>query len=176
MFKAKDIKEFMWNGETYISKPFVVKKDMEYRFFKAVELGTVNLYTIGGKVQVEEPVQKKGRFRPSIGIGTGGGGFGGMGMGGGISIGGGGGGRVQDSAQPRVLIPTTYYIERIGTGPLVEIFAENGDQAARVPTVKGILLQKLNNDEELAEQIKAASSFDGKSLTALISTYNSRKK
>ena len=175
MYKAKDIKEFLWNGETFVSKPIMIKKDLEYRFFKVVEMGAVNLYAIGGQAQVEEPVvQKKAKFRPSIGIGTGTGGFGGVGMGGGISIGGGGRGR--DVVQTRVAVPLTIFIEKMGTGPLVEIYTENADQSARLQTVKSILLQKLNNDEEMAEQIKSAPSFDPKTLTSLVSTYNARKK
>ncbi|RZK82641.1 MAG: hypothetical protein EOO92_01055 [Pedobacter sp.] len=174
MYKAKDIKEFLWNGETFISKPVVVKKDLEYRFFKVVELGAVNLYSIGGQAQVEEPVQKKAKFRPSIGIGAGGGGFGGVGMGGGVSI---GGVRGRENVQAKMPhIPVTFFIEKIGTGPLIEIYAENANQAARLQTVKSILLQKMNNDNELAETIKAAESFDGKSLTNLVTSYNAKHK
>src|SRR6188768_760609 len=42
-YKASDIKEFLWNGETYVSKPIVIKKKMEHRFFKIIEQGAVNL-------------------------------------------------------------------------------------------------------------------------------------
>ena len=33
-YQAKDIESFVWNGETYVSKPILVKKKLETRFFK----------------------------------------------------------------------------------------------------------------------------------------------
>lgn len=172
-YRAKDIKEFLWNGQTYMSKPILVKKDLEYRFFKVVALGAVNLYTIGGNVQIDEPVQKRTKFRPSIGIGAGSGGFGGVGMGGGISI---GGGRSRQSAAPMQAMPTTYFIEKFGTGPMQEVFADNASATDRTPVVKSILLQKLTNDEGLAERIKATEAFDAKTIVAFVEEYNAAKK
>ncbi|MHA4893871.1 hypothetical protein ACXZ1K_03890 [Pedobacter sp. PWIIR3] len=172
-YKAKDIKEFVWNGETYVSKPILIKKDLEIRFFKVLELGAVNLYSIGGNLQVEEPVQKRAKFRPSIGIGAGSGGFGGIGMGGGISI---GGGRNSAPAVPKQIIPATYFIEKFGTGPMQELFAENGTAAARTPVVKSILLQKLTNNEAIADRIKSVELFDAKLLSAIVEDYNAAAK
>jgi hypothetical protein len=173
MFKAKDIKEFLWNGETYVSKPIVIKKDLEYRFFKVVELGAVNLYAIGGNVPVEEPIQKRARVRPSFGIGGGTGGFGGVGMGAGISL---GGGRNNATVPTKAVMPTTYFIEKFGTGPMQEILVDNGSSAARTPVIKSILLQKLTNNDELSAQIKATEVIDAKLLLSIVSTYNAAKK
>lgn len=172
-YRAKDIKEFVWNGETYVSKPILIKKDLEYRFFKVIELGAINLYAIGGNLQVEEPVQKRAKFRPSFGIGTGSGGFGGVGMGGGISIGGGMG---SSPVAPKQVMPTTYFIEKFGTGPIQELFAENATAAARTPVVKSILLQKLTSNDVIAERIKATSLFDAKVLTGIVVDYNAAAK
>lgn len=66
IYKANDIQEFMWNGEAYISKRILIKKKMESRFFKALELGTVNLYAIGEGNEVETKQTKDyalGRIR-----------------------------------------------------------------------------------------------------------------
>lgn len=173
MYKAKDIKEFLWNGETFVSKPIVIKKDLEYRFFKVVELGAINLYAIGGNVPVEEPVQKRAKIRPSFGVGGGTGGFGGVGMGAGISL---GGGRNNSVAPTKAVMPTTYFIEKFGTGPMQEILVDNGSAAARTPVIKSILLQKLTNDDELAAKIKAIETMDAKLLLSIVSTYNATKK
>jgi hypothetical protein len=173
MYKAKDIKEFLWNGETFVSKPIVIKKDLEYRFFKVVELGAINLYAIGGNVPVEEPVQKRAKIRPSFGVGGGTGGFGGVGMGAGISL---GGGRNNSVAPTKAVMPTTYFIEKFGTGPMQEILVDNGSAAARTPVIKSILLQKLTNDDELAAKIKAIETMDAKLLLSIVSTYNAAKK
>jgi hypothetical protein len=173
MYKAKDIKEFMWNGETFVSKPIVIKKDMEYRFFKVVELGAINLYTIGGNVPMEEPVQKRTKIRPSFGIGGGTGGFGGVGMGAGISL---GGGRNSAAVPTKAVMPTTYFIEKFGTGPMQEILVDNGSAAARTPVIKSILLQKLTNNEEIASKIKALETIDAKELVTIVSSYNTAKK
>ena len=173
MYKAKDIKEFLWNGETYVSKPIVIRKDLEYRFFKVVELGTVNLYAIGGNMPVEEPVQKRAKIRPSFGVGGGTGGFGGMGMGAGISL---GGGRNAAVVPTKAVMPTTYFIEKFGTGPMQEIMVDNATAAARTPVIKSILLQKLTNDEDITGKIKAIETMDAKLLVSIISSYNAAKK
>lgn len=174
LYKAKDIKEFLWNGETYVSKPIVVNKKMEHRFFKLIEHGAVNLYTIGGNAAVEQPKQKRAKVRPSFGIGGGTGGFGGVGGGVGISIGGGRSDREESkSAQVR---PTAYFIERFGTGPMLEIPIEGGNSDAKNQHIKNALLQKLTNDEDLSERIKATESFDAKLIRAFVSAYNEMKK
>jgi hypothetical protein len=173
MYKAKEIKEFLWNGETYVSKPIVIKKDLEYRFFKVVELGTINLYSIGGNMPVEEPVQKRAKIRPSFGVGGGTGGFGGMGMGAGISL---GGGRNAGVVPTKAVMPTTYFIEKFGTGPMQEIMVDNATATARTPVIKSILLQKLTNDENIASKIKAIETIDAKSLVEIVSSYNAAKK
>ncbi|MEJ7556910.1 MAG: hypothetical protein WKF66_01300 [Pedobacter sp.] len=173
MFKAKDIKEFLWNGETFASKPIVIGKNLEYRFFKVIELGAVNLYAIGGEVPVEEPVQKRAKIRPSFGIGGGTGGFGGVGMGAGISL---GGGRNNATLPSKAVMPITYFIEKFGTGPMQEILVDNGSAAARTPVIKSILLQKLTGDDALSNKIKATEVMDAKLLVSLISAYNAGKK
>lgn len=167
-YQAKDIQSFIWNGETYASKPIVVKKKMEYRFFKVIETGTVNLYAYGEKGAVATAPQPRVKVRPTFGVGVGTGGFGG-GLGGGISIG--GGGRRNDEQNnegPKGKV--SYFLEKPGTGPMQQVALENTN------AVKTLLLQKLNNDEDLAESIKATESFDAKNLAAYIKAYNSSGK
>ena len=172
-YKAKDIKEFLWNGDTYVSKPIVVKKRMELGFFKRIEQGTVNLYSVGGNSAVEVPEPKKARIRPSIGIGGGAGGFGGVGGGVGISL---GGGRNRADSQPRQAGPTAYFLERFGTGPMVELPVNAGNSDNKNQLIKNALLQKLSNDEDLAERIKATETFDPKLIRAFVAAYNEMHK
>lgn len=167
-YQAKDIQSFVWNGETYASKPIVVKKKMEFKFFKVIETGTVNLYSFGDKGVVEQAPQPRVKVRPSIGIGMGTGGFGG-GLGGGVSFG--GGGRSNDeqaTTGPKGKV--SYFIEKPGTGPMQEV------NLANVNAVKATLLQKFTNDDDLAASIKATESFDPKNLAAYVKAYNSGKK
>jgi hypothetical protein len=171
-YKAKDIQEFLWNGETFISKPIVIKKKMEFRFFKVVELGAVNLYTIGGgKTNAADAEPKRARIRPSFGVGGGTGGFGGMGGGVGITLG--GGGRNRPEAQSGQSGPATYFIEKFGTGPIQELPVEAGNSDHKNQLIRNVLLQKLTNDDDLAERIKATESFDAKLVRAFIAAYNS---
>jgi hypothetical protein len=172
-YKASDIKEFLWNGETYVSKPIVIKKKMEHRFFKIIEQGAVNLYAIGGTTSIEQPQPKRARIRPSVGVGTGTGGFGGVGGGVGISF---GGGRRNDAEQVNRNLPTSYFIEKFGTGPMQEIPADGGNSSGKTELIKSILLQKLTNDEDLAERIKATETFDAKLIKAFVAAYNDMQK
>jgi hypothetical protein len=166
-YQAKDIQSFIWNGETYASKPIVVKKKMEFRFFKLLESGNVNLYSYGDKAETPQAAQPRVKVRPSIGVGMGTGGFGG-GLGGGITF---GGGR-RDNEQPTngVKGKVSYFIEKPGTGPMQEVNLDNTN------AVKTILLLKLNNDDDLAESIKATEGFDAKNLAAYVKAYNAGKK
>lgn len=174
MYKAKDIKEFLWNGETYVSKPIVVKKKMEHRFFKLIEHGAVNLYSIGGSAGTEQPEPKRTKVRPSFGVGGGTGGFGGLG--GGVSISLGGGRSRGEEGKVAKERPTGYFIERFGTGPMLEIPVEGGNSNNKTQHIKNVLLQKLTNDEDLAERIKATESFDAKLIRAFVSAYNGMNK
>lgn len=173
IYKAKDIKEFLWNGDTYVSKPIVIKKRMEIGFFKLIERGTVNLYSVGGTSAVEEVQPKRARIRPSIGVGGGTGGFGGLGGGVGITI---GGGRSREDVQPKQQGPTAYFLERFGTGPMVELPVNAGNSDNKNQQIKGALLQKLTNDEDLAERIKATETFDTKLIRAFVAAYNDMHK
>lgn len=174
-FKAKDIQEFLWNGETFVSKPIVIKKKMEHRFFKVVELGAVNLYALGGgKSNTNDVEPKRSRIRPSFGIGGGTGGFGGMGGGVGITLGGGRGNRQE--SQTSQAGPAVYFIEKFGTGPMQELPVEAGNSEAKNQLIKNALLQKLTNDEDLAERIKATEAFDAKLVRAFVSAYNAMHK
>jgi len=174
LYTAKDIKEFVWNGETYVSKPIVLNKKSTYRFFKLIEQGTVNLYEIGGGTgMAEQPQPKRARIRPSIGIGTGTGGFGGVGLGGGISF---GGGRNSNAEPVRRAMPSTFFIEKINSGPMLEIQVEGANSAAKTQAIKNALLQKLTNDEDLAERINATENFDAKMVRAYVAAYNAMRK
>lgn len=173
LYKAKDIKEFIWNGETYVSKPIVVKKKMEHRFFKLMEQGAVNLYSIGGNITPDQQEPKRTKVRPSFGVGGGTGGFGGLGGGVNISL---GGGRSRSEGKSAQTKPTAYFIEKYGTGPMLEIPIEGGNSDGKNQHIKGVLLQKLTNDEDLAERIKATESFDAKLIRAFVAAYNDMKK
>lgn len=167
-YLAKNIQSFIWNGETYSSKPIIIKKKMEFRFFKLIESGVVNLYTHGESGFTEQPTAPRVRVRPTFGVGMGTGGFGG-GLGGGVTIGGGGrGNETQTYNAPKGKI--SYFLEKPGTGPMQEVNLDNTN------VVKTILLQKLTNDEELAESIKATEGFNPKKLAAYIKAYNVGRK
>lgn len=166
-FAAKNIQSFIWNGETYVSKPIIIKKKMEIRFFKLIESGVVNLYTYGDNGITEQPTQAKVRVRPSIGVGMGTGGFGG-GIGGGVTFGNGARNNEQLPNAPKMKI--TCFLEKPGTGPMQEVNLDNTN------AVKNILLQKLTNDDDLAESIKATEAFDAKNLAAYVKAYNSSGK
>lgn len=167
-YQAKDIKSFVWNGETYLSKPIVVKKKMEFFFFKVIESGTVNLYAFGDKGVSTPAAPQRVKVRPSIGVGVGSGGFG-SGVGGGISID--LGGRRRNEEPTATVGKVSYFIERPGSGPMQEVKL-NG---AKVSDIRAILLQKLTNDEDLAQSINATESFDAKNLAAYVKAYNTHK-
>jgi len=173
-YKAKDIKSFLWNGDTYESKPYIIGKKATITFFRLVEGGKVNLYAIGGTSGVTEPVQPRVKARPSFGVGMGTGGGMGGGLGGGVSInlGGnrGGGAERPAGAPPKAKI--FYFIEKPGTGPMQEIAADG----SRTIATKNLLLAKLTGDEGLSESIKATESFDEKMLIALVKSYNESVK
>ena len=166
-YQAKNIHSFVWNGETYVSKPIVIKKKMEFRFFRLLEGGKVNLYAFGSKAITEQPAPAKTRVRPTFGVGLGSGGFGG-GLGGGISIGGGGNRRNDEQVINSGPGKVTYFIEKPGTGPMQEVNLGN------TTAVKNILLIKLDKDDDLAESIKATEGFDEKNLTAYVKAYNTK--
>jgi len=165
-YEAKNIKEFVWNGETYVSKPILINKRMEFRFFRLLESGTVNLYSIGGNTMAAEPVQKRAKAKPSFSVG---GGTGGMGGGVGISI---GGGRNAGAEQPKIIMPTTLFIEKLGTGPLMEILVEGPAAEGKAQHVKNVLLQKMTGNEELSSKINTAEVLDAKTVRALVIDYN----
>jgi hypothetical protein len=167
-YLAKDIQSFIWNGETYVSKPILVKKKLETRFFKLVESGAVNLYSFGDKKITEQPQQARVKVRPTFGVGMGTGGFGG-GLGGGISIGGGGGRRESETVTNPTNGKVFYFIEKPGSGPMQEIVIENTN------ALKTILLQKLSDDEDLTQRIKGSQSFTDLNLIAFIKAYNANK-
>jgi hypothetical protein len=171
-FFAKDIKEFNWNGDTYVSKPIVVKKRMEHRFFKLVSYGAVNLYAFGGNTGVAEeaPAAKRPRIRPNVGVGMGSGM--GSGVGGGISIDLGGRRNAEPVAAKRS-IPSFYFIERLGS-PMQQLPINLAEASPADPTtqMKSILLQKLTGNAAIEQRIKDAPSFDEKELIALIKDYN----
>ncbi|WP_090886127.1 hypothetical protein [Pedobacter rhizosphaerae] len=170
---AKDVKNFFWNGNSYVSKGFAAKRNLEYRFVKVIEMGTVNLYSFGGETLAPAQKEKKVKFRPSIGIGAGTGGFGGMGMGGGISIG--GGRRNSEPDRPAGAPVVRYFIEKPGAGPLQEVPMKAITEDAQKANVKNILIQKLGDRPELKSKIEASVDFNSRDVINLVQEYNSKK-
>lgn len=168
-FNAKDIKEFMWNGDTFVSKPFITHKRTDYRFFKLVEGGSINLYSMGGSTSSEKTKRKRVRFMPSIGLGIGTGGFGGFGFGGGVSI---AGGRRDDEDRPKPERHALYYIEKPGTGDLLEITPDQDNSDATYTYIRKTLLDKFSDDNDLTARVKSMNHFDVKSIQELIQAYN----
>lgn len=171
IFKAQDIKEFLWNGVTFVSKPFVINKKTDYRFFKLVESGTVNLYSMGGLLTNEKPKRKRVRFIPSVGIGIGTGGFGsGIGVGGGVTF---GGGRRDDDEQGRSERRSLYYIDKKGSPEMLEITPDVDNSKMAMEYIKSALLEKFADDNNISARVKEMDKFDLKSIQALIKDYNS---
>lgn len=169
-FNAKDIKEFLWNGETFVSKPFMTHKHTDYRFFRLVETGPINLYSMGGSLNNEKPKRRRLRFMPSIGLGIGTGGFGGFGFGGGVEI---AGNSRRDDDQPRPERHAIYYIEKPGTGDMLEITPDADNSDANYDYIRNTLLDKFSDDADLTERVKSMNNFDVKSIQSLVKAYNS---
>ncbi|RZL38924.1 MAG: hypothetical protein EOO96_01840 [Pedobacter sp.] len=165
---AKDIKNFFWNGNTYLSKGFATGKNLEYRFVKVLALGKVNLYAFGGEKLMPVQKQKRVRFSPSIGIGAGTGGYSGMGLGGGVSIVGGRNMPERPAGAPVI----RYFIEKPGAGPLQEIPIKAITDESKKAEVKTILLQKLGDKPSVKEQVEATTSLNTKEVTELVDAYN----
>ncbi|QNR83981.1 hypothetical protein H9N25_18950 [Pedobacter riviphilus] len=170
---AKDIKNFFWNGDSFVSKGFANGRNFEYRFVKVIEMGTVNLYSFGGGTLVPEVKEKKVKFRPSIGIGTGTGGYGGMGMGGGISI---GGGRNTAPERPAGAPVIRYFIEKPGAGPLQEVPMKAITEDTKKAEVKSILLQKMSDQPALKAKVEAGTDFNSRDVIEWVKEYNATKK
>jgi hypothetical protein len=170
---AKDVKNFFWNGNSFVSKGFANGRNFEYRFVKVIEMGTVNLYSFGGGTLVPEVKEKKVKFRPSIGIGTGTGGYGGMGMGGGISI---GGGRNSAPERPAGAPVVRYFIEKPGAGPLQELPMKAITEETKKAEVKNILLQKMGDQPALKAKVEAGTDFNSRDVIEWVKEYNATKK
>ncbi|RBQ03484.1 hypothetical protein [Pedobacter miscanthi] len=170
---AKDVKNFFWNGDSFVSKGFANGRNFEYRFVKVIEMGMVNLYSFGGGTLVPEVKEKKVKFRPSIGIGTGTGGYGGMGMGGGISI---GGGRNSAPERPAGAPVVRYFIEKPGAGPLQEVPMKAITDDSKKTEVKNILLQKMGDQPALKAKIEVGAEFNTRDVTEWVKEYNATKK
>ncbi|MCX3264628.1 hypothetical protein [Pedobacter agri] len=170
---AKDVKNFFWNGNSFVSKGFANGKNFEYRFVKLIEMGTVNLYSFGGGTLVPAVKEKKVKFRPSVGIGTGTGGFGGMGMGGGISI---GGGRSAAPERPAGAPVIRYFIEKPGAGPLQEVPMKAITDEDKKANVKSILLQKLGDNAGLKAKVESSTDFNSREVIEWVKEYNATKK
>jgi len=170
---AKDVKNFFWNGDSFVSKGFANGRNFEYRFVKVIEMGTVNLYSFGGGTLVPAVKEKKVKFRPSIGIGTGTGGYGGMGMGGGISI---GGGRNAAPERPAGAPVVRYFIEKPGAGPLQEVPMKAITEDTKKTEVKNILLQKMGDQPTLRAKVEAGTDFNSRDVIEWVKEYNATKK
>lgn len=169
-YSAKDVASFLWNGQTYMSKPIILNKKPMVRFFKLVESGTINLYTMGDMAStdaVKNPKIEKRSNKPQFSVGMGTGGY--TGMGGGISFGNGGYSRAQD-ALPNVNPGwrISYFIEKPGAGPIQEIWVD----PSKLEQLKRTLLQKMGNDTQIATAIKNAKQIDEKQLPELVKVYN----
>ncbi|TDG37606.1 hypothetical protein EZJ43_00475 [Pedobacter changchengzhani] len=169
---AKDVKNFFWNGDSFVSKGFPNGKDFQYRFVKAIELGAVNLYSFGGGTLIPIQKEKRVKFRPSIGIGTGGGGggFGGSGIGGGISIG--GGNRNNAPERPAGAPAIRYYIEKPGSGPIQEIQIKAVTEDDKKAGVKLLLLQKMGDKPAVKAKIEADTELNSREVTDFVKEYN----
>ncbi|MGQ7853263.1 hypothetical protein ACUN24_03370 [Pedobacter sp. WC2501] len=170
---AKDVKNFFWNGDSFVSKGFANGRNFEYRFVKVIEMGTVNLYSFGGGTLVPQVKEKKVKFRPSIGIGTGTGGYGGMGMGGGISI---GGGRNAAPERPAGAPVVRYFIEKPGAGPLQEVPMKAITEDSKKIEVKNILLQKMGDQPALKAKVEAGTDFNSREVIEWVKEYNATRK
>ena len=170
---ARDVKNFFWNGDSFVSKGFANGRNFEYRFVKVIEMGTVNLYSFGGGTLVPQVKEKKVKFRPSIGIGTGTGGYGGMGMGGGISI---GGGRNAAPERPAGAPVVRYFIEKPGAGPLQEVPMKAITEDSKKIEVKNILLQKMGDQPALKAKVEAGTDFNSREVIEWVKEYNATKK
>ena len=170
---AKDVKNFFWNGDSFVSKGFANGRNFEYRFVKVIEMGTVNLYSFGGGTLVPAVKEKKVKFRPSIGIGTGTGGYGGMGMGGGISI---GSGRSAAPERPAGAPVVRYFIEKPGAGPLQEVPMKAITEDTKKTEVKNILLQKIGDQPTLKAKVEAGTDFNSRDVIEWVKEYNATKK
>ncbi|WP_316795813.1 hypothetical protein [Pedobacter agri] len=171
---AKDVKNFFWNGNSFLSKGFANGKNFEYRFVKLIELGAVNLYSFGGGTLVPAVKEKKVKFRPSIGIGTGTGNFGGMGMGGGIGVG--LGNRNAAPERPAGAPAIRYFIEKPGSGPLQEVPMKAITDEDKTANVKTILLQKLGDNLSLKSKVESSTALNSREVIELIKEYNAAKK
>lgn len=171
VFNAKDIKQFLWDGETYYSMPFVIHKQTEFRFFKLLEGGAINLYAMGGHAGPDKQKHRSGGLRvmPSIGLGFGTGGFG---SGIGLNFIGGGGGR-RDDAPPGPDRHALYYIEKPGFGDMQEITPDPNNSDANYNYIKTTLLDKMADDNDLVNRIQHMDNFDVKAIQSLIRSYNS---
>ena len=169
---ARDIKNFFWNGDSFVSKGFANGRNFDYRFVKVIEMGTVNLYSFGGGTLIPAVKEKKVKFRPSIGIGTGTGGYGGMGMGGGISIGGGNSAPERPAGAPVV----RYFIEKPGAGPLQEVPMKAITDDAKKGEVRTILLQKLGDQPDLKAKVETSAEFNSRDVIEWVKEYNAVKK
>lgn len=164
MIEAKDAKNFFWNGDSYFSKGFAGRKNLDFKFVKVLEVGKVNLYSLGGDVAPPEKQEKRVRFRPSIGIGTGGAGFGG-----GIII---GGGR-NNQPERQVGAPVTrYFIEKPGSGPMQELPIKAITDPKDYNSIKNALIQKMGDDAELKSKLENTTEFNTKEVQGFIEAYN----
>lgn len=170
-YQAKDIQEFQWNGETYVSKPFVSNNKTDYRFFKLIEHGELNLYTMGGKTSAKTKPKKKIQFSPSIGLGIGSGGYRGFGMGGGISF---GGGRRDDDGEAKPDRRALIYIASNKTPDTILEITPDGDQSEQNSNyIRSTLTEYMSDDQDLINRLKDTKKFDAKTIVSFVKAYNS---
>ncbi|RZK49049.1 MAG: hypothetical protein EOO99_07890 [Pedobacter sp.] len=161
IYAAKDIEGFVWNGETYWSKPMLIANKLTHKFYKEIEAGKINLYTTG-MILKEAPMPVRQKVKPQIGIGLGTGG-----MGTGISI---GSGSRQNLPQERIPTPTEqkirFFIEKPGTGPMLEL---NFDFPASVKAQLGL---KVQDQQGIFDALKELNQISPEQLLLIIQKYN----
>lgn len=171
-FTAKDIQEFLWNGQTFVAKPFISNNKTDYRFFKLIESGEINLYSMGERNPVNDKAKKKRiRFSPSFGLGVGTGGYRGFGFGGGITF---GGSRAENEPEAKSDRRALIYIDSADDPEtMLEITPDQDQNTENTNYIKDTLIKYMYKDQDLVNRIKNVENIDIKTIISFIQAYNS---
>lgn len=145
-FSPLQVASFYDDGNRYLSRQVMDKKDAVWRFVRVVDAGTVNLMTIDEG------------YSPGLQVGTA---VASMGMGGiGVSV---GGGRKK---------PAYYIQKKDSTNVLEDILPGFLAGESRKQKVVEILQQAMGDIPEIAERINLDMKFTSKMLETLVKDYN----